>query len=276
MKFKKVFAAVLAAAFLPLALKAQNPLSLDRVVERLDENFRKISAYQAGFKQEVKSEQFGKIISQGQGELKYLKPGRMVWHYTAPEEHWYITDGKLFWDYLPQTRQAMKLEIDQALASSLPKTFLFGLGKLDEQFDLAFSPDQEKSNPSVYHLVLTPKRDEDKIMIGTLSLLFDAKTFLVRRADLKDSMGNQNSLIFSGIKVNPKIDPGIFQFKPPEGVEVITAPAAGEAPAAGGTAAAEPSLEKPEPEEPKEQPGGTSAAKPGPEKSNDQKGAEPK
>jgi outer membrane lipoprotein carrier protein len=306
MKSKQVLAAVFAAAFLPLALKAQTALSPDSLVDKLDENFRKITTYRADFKQEVRSEQFGKIISQGAGQLTYLKPGKMVWRYSAPEEHWYITDGNIFWDYLPQTRQAMKLEIDQALASTLPKTFLFGLGKLKEQFDIAFSPDQEQKQPSLYHLALTPKSDEDKIMIGTVALTVDAKTFLVQKAELKDSLGNQNSLFFFGIEVNPKIDPKTFQFTPPEGVEVLTAPGEPVKPVGtepGATEAAKPAEKKTEPEKPgaepggtggagsagekagaeksKEEPGATVAAPPAdkntePEKSNDEKGAEQK
>jgi outer membrane lipoprotein carrier protein len=216
-------------------------LDLKQVTARLEANVSKINTLQSKFTQEVKSEQFGKTLSSGGGELFYAKPGKMAWHYTAPEEHWYITDGKIFWDYLPATKQAMTLKLDEAFETNLPKSFLFGMGKLSEQFEVAFHPDQVEDNPQVYHLVLTPKRDQDKVMIGILELSVDPKTFLVAQAKLKDPMGNASTMIFSGMRLNQKIDDKIFQFTPPKGVEVIKAPPpepAGKPPAnpkSGGT-----------------------------------------
>jgi len=198
---------------------------LKQVLARLEANVSKTNSLQSKFSQEVRSEQFGKVLSSGGGELFYAKPGKMAWHYTAPEEHWYITDGKVFWDYLPAIRQAMMLKLDEAFSSNLPKSFLFGMGKLSEQFVIAFHPDQVQGDPQVYHLVLTPKRDQDKVIIGILELSVDSKTFQVAQAKLKDPMGNESAMTFSGMKVNPKIDAKIFQFTPPKGVEVIKAPA---------------------------------------------------
>jgi outer membrane lipoprotein-sorting protein len=148
----------------------------------------------------------------------------MAWRYAAPEEHWYIMDGKVFWDYLPATKQAMMLKLDDALSSNLPRSFLFGMGKLSSEFDIVFHPDQARKDPKVFRLVLTPKREQDKIMIGILELSIDPKTFLVAQAKLKDAMGNESTMTFSEIKINPKIDAKVFVFTPPKGVEVIKAP----------------------------------------------------
>jgi outer membrane lipoprotein carrier protein len=196
-------------------------LELKQVVAKLEANVGQISTLQSKFSQEVRSQQFGKTLSSGGGELFFAKPGKMTWHYTAPEEHWYITDGKVFWDYLPSAKQAMMVKLDEALASNLPKSFLFGMGKLSEQFSVQFHPDQSESDPKVYHLILTPKKEQDKVMIGILELVIDSKSFLVQQARLKDPMGNESIMTFSQMKVNPRVDEKIFQFAPPPGVEVI-------------------------------------------------------
>jgi hypothetical protein len=85
-----------------------------QVVQKLETNFEGIKSYQARFEQEVKSEQFGRSLTKGSGELFYVKPGKMVWHYNQPEEHWYITNGQIFWDYLPSMKQVMEITLDQA------------------------------------------------------------------------------------------------------------------------------------------------------------------
>ncbi len=212
---------------------ARAELTLDQVVSKLEANFAGIKTYSAKFEQEVKSTQFGKNLTTGSGELFYEKPGKMVWHYQAPEEHWYITNGQFFWDYLPSVKQVLEMKLDQALSSNLPKAFLFGMAKLSDQFTVAFDPAQKDAKDGNYRLVLTPKQDEDKIMLGTMSLLVDGKTFLVKEAKLRDSLGNENFLRFTDTKMNPKIDAKMFDFKIPAGVEKIVPPASAESKGAG-------------------------------------------
>lgn len=207
--------------FLPI-FSIRSALSVEQVVKKLDQNFESIKTYQANFEQEIRSQQFGRSLTKGSGQVFYSKPGKMVWHYTAPEEHWYITDGKLLWDYLPSAKQVMELKLDQALSSNLPKSFLFGMTKISEQFNADFASGWENAKDRNYHLVLTPKKEEDQILLGTIELLVDAKSFLVQEARLRDSLGNENVLKFSGIKVNPKIDEKMFSFKIPPDVEKIT------------------------------------------------------
>ena len=121
----------------------------------------------------------------------------------------------------PSAKQAMKMKLDEAISSNLPKSFLFGMGRLKDQFDISFAADQAKEKVSVYHLLLTPKKEEDRAALGTMELFVDAKTFLVQEAITKDLMGNRNVLHFTDIKVNPRIDPKVFVFTPGKDVEVL-------------------------------------------------------
>jgi outer membrane lipoprotein carrier protein len=244
MRIKPFAAAFLALVWAMLGASAGAGLSLEQVTARLEQNFAGINTYQARFEQEVLSEQFGKVISKGRGELRYMKPGKMWWHYEQPEERYYITDGKVLWDYLPSYKQAMKMKLDEVLSSSLPKSFLFGMGKLEEQFEMAFAPDQADSNPEFYHLLLNPKKEQDRVVIGTVELFIDPKTFLVKEARLKDAVGNQNILRFSEIKVNVPMSAKIFSFTPGKGVEVIAAPEEPPVRSGPGSAGGQKTMEK--------------------------------
>lgn len=199
---------------------AHAELSAEQIVQKLEENFATINTYQAKFDQEIRSESFGRSLTKGSGEILYAKPGKMVWHYLKPEEHWYITDGKTFWDYLPSANYVMELKLDQAIPGNLPKGFLFGMAKISDQFSSALSPLQNDNQD--YLLILIPKKEEDRILLGSLELLVDRKNFLVKEAKLRDSLGNENHLKFMNIKINQKIDQKIFNFKIPKGTQKIS------------------------------------------------------
>jgi len=219
---KKILIFIFSFIFNGLAIFAQKNPDLETVISHLQANYKKIKTYSAQFEQEVRQSQFARTISQGKGELFYSKPGKMVWHYTEPEEHWYITDGKTFWDYLPSLKQVLVLSIDQALAGNLPKSFLFGMGELEKDFEIKFDSSFHQPQAGTYYLILVPKKEKDRLLLGTIKLVVDAKTFLVKEARLKDQLGNENILRFSQIKINPKIEEKIFHFQPPKGVEIIT------------------------------------------------------
>lgn len=198
------------------------PLSVADVVAKLQANYERITSYQANFSQQLRSSSFDRIVSEGKGNLYFKKPGKMCWHYNEPEEHFYITDGDIFWDYLPSEKQVLKIKLSEALITNIPRSFLFGMGKLDKEFEISFHSKKEKELEEVYHLDLVPKDKSAREVFGTLELWVDAKDFLVREAKLTDPLGNINKLTFSEIKLNPKLDDKIFSFQPPQGVEVIT------------------------------------------------------
>jgi outer membrane lipoprotein carrier protein len=198
-----------------------SPLPLEEVVSRLQQNYDKINTYRAQFTQEVSSTSFDRTISQGKGEVIYQKPGKMYWHYGEPEEHFYITDGKTFWDYLPGEKQVVVMEISEALRQSLPRAFLFGMGKLKDQFEVSFHSGRITDAEGNYWLDLVPKEDAERQTLGTIQFRVDSKEFLVRQAELLDALGNKNHLVFKGIQVNHKVDEKIFSFQVPQGVELI-------------------------------------------------------
>ncbi len=208
-----------------LLLLSAKPLPLEDVISRIQRNYDKINTYQAQFTQEVSSTSFNRTISQGKGEVIYQKPGKMFWHYSEPEEHLYITDGKTLWDYLPAEKQVVVMEISEALRQSLPRAFLFGMGKLKDQFEISFHSGRITDAEGNYWLDLVPKDETERQTLGTIQFRVDPKEFLVRQAELLDALGNRNNLVFKGIRVNQKVDEKIFSFQVPQGVELIQAPA---------------------------------------------------
>jgi outer membrane lipoprotein carrier protein len=66
-------------------------------------------------------------------------------------------------------------------------------------------------------LELVPKQDDTSF--AKIRLAFDEHT--LHTMELFDSFGQTTRLVFSNVHRNPAIDPQIFQFTPPQGVDVV-------------------------------------------------------
>jgi len=208
---------------LPVLVRAEANLSLDQVVDKVQANYDQAKTYSASFRQEIVNPSFGQAISQGQGEIRFQKPGKMVWKYEKPEAHVYVLNGNTLWDFYPGQKQAIHLSLDQALIENVPKSFLFGMGKLREQFELSFHAGRPVEDDGSIKLDLAPKSEAARNALGTLVFTVAPKTFLVQEVEMTDSLGNLNHLWFENIKLNPTLDSKQFAWTPPKGVKVLSA-----------------------------------------------------
>jgi outer membrane lipoprotein carrier protein len=206
-----------------IQLFAEELLSLDEVVSRVQRNYNNITTYQAEFSQQITSTSIDRKISQGKGRVVYKKPGKMYWHYSEPEEHYYITDGSTLWDYLPEEKQVVIMGISQVLTQKIPRAFLFGMGELKKDFEISFHSGRITDSAGNYWLDLIPKDEKERQTMGRIQFRVDPEKFMVREAELLDPLANKNHLAFKGIQVNKKVNDNLFSFQVPEGVEVIKA-----------------------------------------------------
>ena len=158
---------------------------------------------------------------QASGTVALKKPGKMRWDYEKPEKKLFIADGTTLWVYEPEDEQAYK----QPLSSSqLPAqvSFLFGRGKLPEEFEISYYDDQPLGEAGDLVLRLVPK--VASAQYRHLLFVVQPKTFLVKETVLFDQQGGQNHLVFSAIEPNPKagVDDARFSFTPPPETKIIT------------------------------------------------------
>ena len=188
------------------------------VVGQLQKSYESISALRARFAQTL-SGPMGKRSASGGVALK--KPGNMRWDYEKPEKKLFVADGTTLWVYEPEDEQAYK----QPLSSSqLPAqvSFLFGRGKLQEEFEIAYYDDQPLGEPGDLVLKLVPK--VASAQYRHLLFVVQPKTFLVKETILFDQQGGTNDLVFSAIETNPKsgVDDSRFSFTPPPETKIIS------------------------------------------------------
>ena len=209
-------------AAMPLLAGAEANLSLDQVVDKVQANYDQAKTYSASFRQEITSPSFGQAVSSGQGEIRFQKPGKMVWKYEKPEAHVYVLGGNTLWDYYPAEKRAIHLTLDQALIENAPKSFLFGMGKLKQEFEISFHAGRPVEADGSVKLDLVPKSEQARAGLGTLVFTIGPKDFLVREVEMTDALGNLNHLWFENIKLNPTLDSKQFAWTPPKGVKVLS------------------------------------------------------
>jgi len=189
--------------------------SVPDLVKRLQERYDSTAGFRADFTQEVESATLGQKV-ESRGTVVFKKPGRMRWEFTEPPQT-LVSDGKFFWFYQPAEKQVLKTPFQQAFTSTTPASFLLGVGRLDQDFNITLAGETADS----YQLRLTPKKDPEAI--GLLDLVVSAKTFDILQATITDPLGNVTRLHFSNIDRKAALDDTLFQFTAPPGVDVIDA-----------------------------------------------------
>lgn len=200
---------------------AGDSLPLDDLVARVQARYDRTSHLRARFHQEVELQGFDQVQS-GEGQVWMLKPGMMRWEYVKPERQTIIANGETLWIYVPDDRQVMRERLSDTLQSRTPALFLAGTGKLTELFTVTQPFSESSSEDGMLTLQLHPKRGQG--YLSQMSLGIDPTSYLTVKVTMSDPLGNVTTLVFSEIDTNVEIDPSLFQFRVPPGVEVVTPP----------------------------------------------------
>ena len=193
------------------------PVNVKAVVERVQKVYEGTQDLHARFDQETISV-MGKRKAGGEVWLK--KPGKMRWDYARPDKKLFIADGTTLWVYEPEDEQAFQ----QPLSSSqLPAqvSFLFGRGRLMDDFDISAAADLKLGAAGDVVLKLVPKAPT--VQYRYLAFVVDPRSSLVKETVVFDQQGGQNHLTFSSIETNVKggVDDARFRFTPPPGTQII-------------------------------------------------------
>lgn len=201
-----MFISLLCGFMLPVA-------QAETAKERLLSFFKDVHSMQAQFTQIVKSQGFADKDT-SKGMFRLLRPGRFRWDYEQPYKQEIIADGDKLWIYDMDMDQVIVKPLDLVLGQT-PAVLLSGSASLTDRFEIEDMP--ERHDLDLAWVLLRPKDKDtsyEKLMLG-----FDKQD--VKAMELVDNFGQVTLLQFSKLQRNPKIDPKVFQFQPPPGVDVI-------------------------------------------------------
>lgn len=167
--------------------------------------------FEANFQQILRAKD-GEVLQQTEGKFYLNRPGKFRWNYQSPYEQIIVSDGERIWIYDVDLDQ-VTVQKQEAGLPSTPMALLEDSSKLHKSFTVSALDEKD----GVYRLKLTSKSKESdfaEIVVGV-----DAKG--LRFMQLHDQFEQVTDIVFSEITVNAELAREIFEFIPPEGVDVF-------------------------------------------------------
>jgi outer membrane lipoprotein carrier protein len=202
-------------------VKVVASLGAEEVVKKLQKFYDDTKDFRADFTQKYTYKAYGRSQS-SKGKVLFKKDGKMRWDYSKPATKHFVTDGKDFWVYEPDEKQAYKATLED---SQIPValTFLSGKGKLLDEFTAKLlTADPRAAVATDYVVELSPKKGETDYK--KVVMIVSATDFSLKEVYVYDPTDNENHITFSKMKVNAGIPDTQFQLTLPADVKIVDPP----------------------------------------------------
>lgn len=201
----------LSAALLLTPAVAADTTLLDSYLQGLD-------TWSAKFTQDVR-DAVGQERDTGSGRLVIVRPGKFRLESgpdaaTEPAQLM-IADGRNLWTLDYDLEQAtVKPQAD--VLSYSPAMLLAGAGDLRQEFKVT----SDGRRDGIEWVRVQPVKAESDFS----EALFGFRGRELARLVIIDKLGQRSTLAFTDVRRNARVDPGLIQFKLPEGVDLIGTP----------------------------------------------------
>lgn len=174
--------------------------------------FNHVTTAKSAFSQEVLDSQQN-VIQRSSGDMWLSRPGKFRWNYLTPYKQVIVADGERVWLYDVDLEQVTVRKIDNVIGNA-PALLLSGNADVEKNFTVT---ELQPAADGLDWVELVPRQADtgfDRMRIGFKGEDLQAMT-------LQDSLGNQTQLVFTDSQRNLDLDPGLFKFVVPQGVDVI-------------------------------------------------------
>ena len=149
------------------------------------------------------------------GTFEFSRPNRFRFNYKKPFEQTIVADGQTLWLYDVDLNQVTARKQAQVLGST-PAALIASSGDLNalkKDFILEAIPDRD----GLQWVQATPKVKDGQLH----SVKAGFRGNDLAALDILDSFGQRSVISFSKLQVNAAVSPDTFQFKPPQGADVV-------------------------------------------------------
>ena len=203
---------------LVLLLASPTVNDLDRVVRALEARYNGLQTLKAEFVQRYQETDRAPVREEA-GVLYLKKPGRMRWEYMRPETKLFVSDGKTVYFYAPEDRQVTRMPAPESADLRAPLRFLLGKLNLKRSFSrVDLAKDAAPLDPGNPVLRLLPKSPQERFR--ELLVEVDQQS-RIRRLVIYEADGSRTEFRLNGEQSNPPLNPALFHFTIPPGVEVV-------------------------------------------------------
>jgi outer membrane lipoprotein carrier protein len=190
---------------------------IELYVKQLEASYKGVNSLRADFTQ---SYRWGSRTRQESGTVYFGRGGRMRWEYREPEEKLFIADNKNVLMYIPAEKQLTRSTVKASEDVRVPFRLLLSRMDLHRVFGkIEFADGALAADPGDSILRAIPKHGDDS---GIHEVLLDVSPGLdIRRLEVTFTDRSVMKFEFKDLKRNAPVSPGLFQFTPPPGTQII-------------------------------------------------------
>jgi len=170
-----------------------------------------LNTLQADFVQRLYADS-GELQEETEGQMYIQRPNHFRWAYQIPYQQLIVANGQFVWVYDEDLEQVTIKDFD----TTLGKTPALLLSSSQPHVEQNFTITKLQSQSEYTRLQLIPKQEAQfEKMILTLD------KNVLRGLDLVDNLGQTTTMHFKNMQRNRPLAADLFQFEPPEQVDII-------------------------------------------------------
>lgn len=183
----------------------------DEAVRHLRAFLAKAGSLRADFNQVIVNEN-GMPGPKTSGVFYLQRPGKFRWDYLKPYKQEITATGGKVWFYDVDLEQVTVKRLNQAIGST-PALLLSGEVALEKNFEI----ESQGLEEGLYWIKLLPKDEDSGFKYVLIGLAGDTLAGM----ELSDNFGQLTRIYFANVQTGVRLEPGLFEFKPPSGVDVF-------------------------------------------------------
>jgi len=205
--------------------QAQEDPELQSLLEKLKERFAVIKTLKADYVRDLLPKVSSALPSasmKAEGRLTFASPNKLRLDQSQPRAELLISNGEKAWWYIPGDKTVQIFLVKEYGQQVKPiADFFSGLGGLEKHFAVRLDKAISEEAP-YYALVLQPKNPQPDLNQIHLRIL--KATFLPLEFTFYNILGDGTRFRLSQVQTAVKVSEAAFQFTPPKGTQIISAP----------------------------------------------------
>lgn len=154
-------------------------------------------------------------VERSSGHFDIKRPGQLRWKYEEPYQQILVADGLNVWSYDVDLAQ-VTVKPQAEVLSSTPALLLGGSTDVLQDFEYVGTSRHRNTD----WVRLLPKRSDSSFE----SVEFGFDDGKLTRMIFSDNLDQTTLVALFDVVLNEAIDPAVFRFSPPEGVDVVGTP----------------------------------------------------
>lgn len=183
----------------------------DAAARSLESRLARIDNFFAHFNQSSFDSK-GRSLGTGSGEILVQRPHKLRWEMNPPRQQLMVSDGVQMWFYDPDLEQ-VTIRKDMNSISTVPALILAGG---EESIAELFNVEVEVNGTQSYYSLQSKASTSE---FREIFLQFNDG--VVVRLSILDALNQRLEIHFDDVRINQEIDPAMFHFEVPVGVDVL-------------------------------------------------------